>query len=64
MVNRTENEPEAVTVTVERAARMLGISRASAYEACRTGQLPSIRIGRRLVIPRVALQRMLDSVAA
>lgn len=47
------------TVTVEEAAQMIGISRTSAYQAARTGELPTIRIGRRLLVPRHALARML-----
>lgn len=46
-------------LTVEEAAKLLRISRGSAYEAARTGQLPTIRIGRRLLVPRVQLRAML-----
>jgi excisionase family DNA binding protein len=51
---------ERQTLTVEEAARVLGISRSSAYEAVRRGELPTVRIGRRYVVPRVALERLLD----
>jgi excisionase family DNA binding protein len=51
---------ERQTMTVEEAARVLGISRSSAYEAVRRGELPTVRIGRRYVVPRVALERMLS----
>ncbi|MDE3205945.1 MAG: helix-turn-helix domain-containing protein [Acidobacteriota bacterium] len=40
-----------------RRSASLGISRASAYEAVRRGDIPAIRIGRRILVPRVALQR-------
>jgi len=50
---------EPLTLSVQATARMLGLSRASAYEAIRTGQIPSIRFGKRIVVPRVALERML-----
>lgn len=50
---------ERQTLTVEEAARVLGIGRGSAYEAARVGHLPTIRIGRRLLVPRVALERLL-----
>lgn len=56
MLPRPEDEP---TITVERAARALGISRASAYEAAKAGVLPTIRVGRRLLVPTAALRRML-----
>ena len=51
---------ERQTLTVEEAARVLGISRSSAYEAVRRGELPPVKIGRRYVVPRVALERLLD----
>ena len=47
------------TVTVEQAATILGISRTSAFEAVHRGQIPSLRIGRRIVVPVAALERML-----
>lgn len=47
------------TYSVEEAARLLGIGRNTAYDAVNRGEIPSIRIGRRLVIPRDALERML-----
>jgi len=51
---------ERLTYTVEEAAALLGISRNSAYEAARRGEIPTIRIGRRVVIPRVRLEEMLN----
>ncbi|HEY5378696.1 MAG TPA: helix-turn-helix domain-containing protein [Pseudolabrys sp.] len=59
----TQDTQEKVC-TVEEAAHMLRISRASAYEGVHTGQIPSIRIGKRLLIPRVALERLLRGDAA
>jgi len=49
------------TVTVERAAQILGIGRASGYEAVRRGELPVIRLGRRLVVPTARLRQMLEA---
>jgi excisionase family DNA binding protein len=51
--------PDRLTLTVEEAAATLGISRASGYEAVRRGEIPAIRIGRRVLVPRVALDRLL-----
>ena len=45
--------------TVEEAAAKLRISRTLAYEAVRRRELPVVRIGRRLLVPRAALERML-----
>jgi len=47
--------------TVEEAAQLLGISRSFAYEAVERGEIPSMRIGRRILIPKVALSRLLES---
>lgn len=47
------------TYTVEEAAEVLGLSRNSAYEGIRSGDIPAIRVGRRLLIPKVALDRLL-----
>jgi excisionase family DNA binding protein len=38
---------------------LLGLSRASIYEAIRRGEIPSIRVGRRVMVPRAALEAML-----
>lgn len=47
------------TLTVAEAGRVLGISRCSAYDAAARGELPTLRIGRRLVVPVAALRRLL-----
>lgn len=52
-----------LTYKIEEAAQLLGIGRNHCYEAARRGDIPSIRIGRRLLIPRAALDRMLESPA-
>lgn len=49
---------ERLVLTVEEAATLLGISRAFAYEAVNRGEIPSIRIGRRVLVPKVALERL------
>jgi excisionase family DNA binding protein len=49
-----------LTWTVTEAAKLLGISSTSAYEAARRGELPVRVIGRRMLVPRVALLRLLD----
>lgn len=48
------------TLSVTEAAQVLGISRGLAYDMARTGKLPTIRFGKRLVVPRRALERMLE----
>lgn len=50
---------ECQTFTVPEAGRMLGIGRLSAYKAAQSGELPVVRIGRRILVPRPALEAML-----
>lgn len=50
-----------LTLTVREAAKLLGLSKMTAYAAVREGQIPSLRIGRRVLVPRLALERLLDS---
>ena len=54
-----EHEPK-LTFTVEEAAGLLGISRGLAYQLVQRGQLPHLRLGHRIVIPRRALEEFLD----
>jgi Helix-turn-helix domain len=47
--------------TVEETGKILGISRASAFAAAKKGQIPTLRIGKRLIVPRRALERLLNA---
>lgn len=49
-----------LTCTVPEAASLLGISPGLAYELARRGELPTIRFGRRIVVPRAALERLVE----
>ncbi len=49
-------------ITVPEAAEMLGISRNFAYELVKQGKLPVIIFGKRKLIPRAALEKMLEKV--
>jgi len=51
---------ERLTVSVPEAAKMLGISKNSAYNAVARGSVPSLRIGKRIVVPLAALRRILE----
>jgi len=58
------NEPVSLddnrlTYTLAEAATRLGISTWLAYEAAHRGELPVCRIGRRMLVPRAALLRLL-----
>jgi excisionase family DNA binding protein len=47
------------TIKVEQAAMLLGISRSAAYRAAKAGQLQTLRMGRRLLVPTAPLLRLL-----
>jgi excisionase family DNA binding protein len=48
------------TTTVVEAAKRLGIGRNQAYEAAKRGEIPTIKIGKRILVPTAALERMLS----
>jgi excisionase family DNA binding protein len=50
---------ERKVVTVSEAGKMLGIGRNQAYEAVHRGEIPSIKIGKRLLVPKLALEKLL-----
>ena len=47
-------------ITVPEAAAMLGISRNFAYDLVKQKQLPVVKFGKRLLVPRAALEKMLE----
>ena len=47
------------TISVEYSGQLLGLSRPSAYEAARRGDIPVIRIGRRMIVPTAKILAML-----
>lgn len=55
-----DNTEQKGTYSIPEAAKFLGIGRNAAYEAVRKGQIPTIRIGRRLLVPKAALSKMLE----
>lgn len=48
-----------LTLTVSEAAKMLGISRGLAYQMVKMGKIPSVRFGKRVLVPRSALEKLL-----
>ena len=46
-------------LTVPEVAKLLGISRNYAYELARRGEIPVIRIGKRLLVPKIGLEKKL-----
>ncbi|MBA7634478.1 hypothetical protein ES703_42063 [subsurface metagenome] len=53
-------EQERLTYKIAEAAKILGIGRNLCYDRVKTGEIPVIRIGRRLVVPRRALEKLLE----
>jgi hypothetical protein len=57
-----KNERQPLTCRcyhIEQVAELLGVGRNSAYEGARRGDFPTIRIGKRLLAPKVAIDKML-----
>ena len=55
---------EKIVYTVEEAAKLLRVSRATAYEGIKTNSIPHIKIGRRVLVPKISLDKMLESAGA
>jgi excisionase family DNA binding protein len=55
---------EPLTLTVPQVAELLGISRGLAYEAARRGDLPTVKLGRRILVPRARLLALLGDLPA
>jgi excisionase family DNA binding protein len=53
-------EAERKTLTIPEAAQALGIGRNQGYEAAKRGEIPTIKIGKRILVPVAALERMLQ----
>jgi excisionase family DNA binding protein len=51
---------KTATITVPEAAKWLGVGRNTAYEAAARGEIPTIRIGARVLVPVERLRAMLE----
>lgn len=49
-----------LTVSIPEAARLLGISRNLAYLAAARGEIPTLKVGRRVLVPTAALDQVLN----
>ena len=52
---------DSKTYRIEEVAQLLGIGRNHAYEAAKRGEIPCVKIGKRILVPRAALDRLLES---
>ncbi len=57
---KTDN-PYAETYSVPKAAQKLNISKNACYDAVKRGELPSLKIGKRVLVPKAALDRLLSA---
>lgn len=51
---------DRLTLTADETGKLLGLSRGLTYQAIHDGQIPSIRIGRRILVPVAQLERLLE----
>lgn len=54
-------EIECKTLSISEAGKILGLGRNKAYEAVQRGEIPSLRFGGKTVIPRKAIDKMLEN---
>ena len=57
--NRHSADVQPTLLTVAEAAQLLRIGRNTCYELIRLGQIPSIRLGRLIRVPRFGLEAWL-----
>ena len=62
--NTAPPDGERLVWTVEEAAHLLGISRAHAYDLVARGDLPSLRLGRRVVVPKRAIAELIERASS
>jgi excisionase family DNA binding protein len=56
-------DPACKTMSIpEAGALYFGLSRNGSYQAAERGEIPTIRVGRKLRVPVAAMERLLDNV--
>lgn len=55
---------EKIIYTIPEVSELLGISVIHGYLMAKTGQIPTIKLGRRIVVPKAALEKMLASAGS
>ena len=56
----SDTDTPKATLTIAEAARALGVGKNQAYEAAHRGEIPTIKIGHRILVPRAAFERLLN----
>ncbi len=59
-VDATSGRSEAMTLSVKGVAAKLSVSQASFYERVRSGKIEHVRVGRRILISRGALEKFIE----
>lgn len=54
-------EEVRLTISVEEAARRIGVSRGLAYSLCRQGRLPVVRFGKRILVSKAGLAALMNA---
>ncbi len=57
---RAMQTSEKLCWSVAEVSRLLDLSRNGTYQGCLTGQIPCIRIGKRILIPKIQLEKLLS----
>lgn len=53
---------ERACYTIDELAQLLGVGKASVYKLLKTGKIPSLKAGKKFVVPRAAVHRVLESL--
>ena len=56
-------DDDRLVLTIEEAGKLLGLGRSGTYEAARRGDIPTLRIGSRISVPKVALLKLLEETS-
>jgi excisionase family DNA binding protein len=54
---------ERLVYTIAEVGELLGLTRNTAYEAAKRGDFPTIRVGKLIRVPKVALHAMMNQAA-
>ena len=56
-------DDDRLVLTIEEAGKLLGLGRSGTYEAARRGDIPTLRIGSRILVPKIAPLKLLEETA-
>jgi excisionase family DNA binding protein len=61
---KSNEQAESLVYEVPEAGALIGLTRNGSYRAAANGEIPTIRIGRLLKVPKAAFHQMLEQPAA